>query len=218
MSRSAKGFCQGRWEKNFLDSQALHTMPKRRAVDLVASAEEIGWGGFVREGVDDLLGGPGGGGVLGDVEVDDTSAIVREDDEEEEHPQAHGGHGDEGMPPPGPDLGERGPEETSGSVQGRSRRGALVDGGLLAEGQVFEGELAMAAEEKGEQPQHVKQEGDPERPTLWGRTVVFPAALVSGHDCHLPRTYPKPWSTIERYEDSGASGDGSKRAGRNDAA
>ncbi len=36
--------------------------------------------GVVREGVDELLGGPGGGGMLGDVEVDDAPVVVGEHD------------------------------------------------------------------------------------------------------------------------------------------
>ena len=36
-----------------------------------------------------------GGGVLGHVEVDDASAMVREHDENEENAQARGGHGEE---------------------------------------------------------------------------------------------------------------------------
>jgi hypothetical protein len=43
---------------------------------------------------------------------------------------------------------------------------ALVDGELLAQGQVLEGELAMAAEEEGEKPKQVEEESDHE-PRLW---------------------------------------------------
>ena len=41
----------------------------------IAIAEEIRRRGIVGEGVDDLLGGPSSGGVLGDVEVDDAPAM-----------------------------------------------------------------------------------------------------------------------------------------------
>jgi hypothetical protein len=51
-------------------------MPELPTVNLVAVAEEIGRRRLVREGVHDLLGGPGGGGVLGDVEVDDAPAVT----------------------------------------------------------------------------------------------------------------------------------------------
>jgi len=52
-------------------------------VDLVTITQEIGGRGVVRERVHDLLGGPEGGGVLGDVEVDDPAAVVGQDDEHE---------------------------------------------------------------------------------------------------------------------------------------
>ena len=79
--------------EDFLDAHAFDALPKVLAVDAVAVAEEIGGCGVVREGVDELLGGPGGGGMLGDAEVDDPSTMVSEHDENEEHAQAGGGDG-----------------------------------------------------------------------------------------------------------------------------
>jgi len=79
-----------RRREDFLDPHALHSMPKLLAEDLVAVAQEIGGRGVVREGVDDLLSGPGGGGMLGDIEMDYPSAMMSEHDENEEHPQACG--------------------------------------------------------------------------------------------------------------------------------
>ena len=73
-----------RGREDFLDPRALHTAPKLLAVDLVAIVEEIVWSGVVREGVHDLLGGPVGGGMLGDVEVQDATALVGKHDEDEE--------------------------------------------------------------------------------------------------------------------------------------
>jgi len=70
-------------------------VPERPAVDLVTITQEIGRRGLVRKGADDLLGGPVGGGVLGDIEVDDPSAVMGEDDEDEEDAEASGGHGEE---------------------------------------------------------------------------------------------------------------------------
>jgi hypothetical protein len=70
-------------------------LPERGSVDVVAVAEEIGRRGVVGEGAHDLLGRPGGGGVLGDVEVDDAPAMVGEHDEDEEDAQARGGHHEE---------------------------------------------------------------------------------------------------------------------------
>src|SRR5262249_39632743 len=77
------------WRReDLLGAQALHAVPKWLTVDLVAVAEEIGGGGVVRERVHELLSGPGGGGMLGDVEVDDPSAVVGEHDEDEEDAEA----------------------------------------------------------------------------------------------------------------------------------
>ena len=84
-----------RRREDLLDPHALHAVPELLTVDLVTIAEEIGRRGLVREGVHDLLGGPGGGGVLGDVEVDDPPAVVGEHDEDEEDAEASGGHGEE---------------------------------------------------------------------------------------------------------------------------
>jgi hypothetical protein len=67
--------------KHFTDPQALHSLPERVTVDRVAIAEEIGRRRVFREGVDDLPGGPGSGGMLGHVEVEDAPAMVGEDDE-----------------------------------------------------------------------------------------------------------------------------------------
>src|SRR5438552_13860723 len=55
--------------EDFADPHALDASPKRLPVDAVAIAEEVGRRGVVRERVDELLGGPGGGGMLGHVEV-----------------------------------------------------------------------------------------------------------------------------------------------------
>ena len=81
--------------QDFTDSHALHSLPERVTVDRVAIAEEIGRRGVVREGVHDLLGRPGRGGMLGDVEVEDAPAMVGEHDEDEEDAQARGGHREE---------------------------------------------------------------------------------------------------------------------------
>jgi len=84
--RADEPFCEGVLPRtvgrgqHFTDAQALHALPKSETVDAIAIAEEIGRRGVVREGVDELLGGPGGGGMLGDVEVDDAPVVVGEHD------------------------------------------------------------------------------------------------------------------------------------------
>src|SRR5207244_13027425 len=81
--------------EDFADPHALNASPKRRPVDAVAIAEEVGRRGVVRERVDELLGGPGGGGMLGHVEVEDAAALVGQHDEDEEDVQVSGGNGEE---------------------------------------------------------------------------------------------------------------------------
>ena len=70
-----------RRREDFADLHTLHSVAKLLAIHLVTIAQKIGGRGVVREGVHDLLGGPGGGGMLGDVEVDDAPAVVGEHDE-----------------------------------------------------------------------------------------------------------------------------------------
>ncbi len=70
------------------------------------------------------------------------------------------GHDHEGVPPPGPDPGQPDPEKPVRRTKlGPSCR-SLVDGELLAQSQVLDGELAVAAEEEGEEPNQVEQESD----------------------------------------------------------
>ena len=78
-----------------MDPHALHPVPERVAVDLVTIAEEKGRRGVIREGVHDLLSRPGGGGMLGHVEVEDSPPMVGEHDQDEEHAQVSGGHREE---------------------------------------------------------------------------------------------------------------------------
>jgi hypothetical protein len=70
-------------------------VPERVTIDAVAIAEEIGGNGVVGERLNELAGGPSGGGMLGDVEVEDAAAVVGKDDEDEEHAQAGSGNGEE---------------------------------------------------------------------------------------------------------------------------
>src|SRR2546428_5480103 len=84
-----------RRRQDFTDAHALHALPEQVTVDRVAIAEEKGRRGVVREGVHDLLGGPGSGGMLGDIEVEDAPAVVGEHDDDEQNPQARGGNSEE---------------------------------------------------------------------------------------------------------------------------
>src|SRR2546425_9238184 len=69
--------------QDFRDSHAVHPLPERGTVDTVAIVEEVRWRGFVRDGVHDVLGRSGGGGMFSHVEVDDMPALVGEDDQDE---------------------------------------------------------------------------------------------------------------------------------------
>ena len=66
-----------RRRQDFTDAHALEALPEHVPVDRVAVAEEVGRGGVVREGVHDLLGRPGRGGMLGDIEVEEPSRLSR---------------------------------------------------------------------------------------------------------------------------------------------
>ena len=81
--------------QDLTDPHACDSLAERLPVDAGAITEEIGRGGVVGEGVDELLDSPGGGGMLGHVEVDDAAAMVGEHDENEEHAQADGGYREE---------------------------------------------------------------------------------------------------------------------------
>ena len=71
-----------------------------------------------------------------------------------------GRHDDQSMPPVGPDSGERDPQQAVSWAQPRPGRHSLVDGELLAQGQVLKGELARAADEEREEAEQVEEEGD----------------------------------------------------------
>jgi hypothetical protein len=68
----------------------------------------------------------------------------------------------EGVPPPGPHLGQPGPEEPIAPAQLGPARSPLVYGELLAQGEVLEGELPVAAAEEREEAKQVKQRADHE--------------------------------------------------------
>jgi len=77
-----------------------------------------------------------------------------------------GRHDDQRLPPTGPESGQAGPEQAVSRAELRPGRCSLVHGELLAEGQVLEGELAVAAEEEGKEPEQVEYESDHES-QLW---------------------------------------------------
>jgi hypothetical protein len=65
-------------------------------------------------------------------------------------------HDDQSPPPAGPDSGQPDPQQAVQRTELRPGYRSLVDGELLAQGQVLEGELAVAADEEGEEPEQVE--------------------------------------------------------------
>src|SRR2546426_373147 len=70
------------------------------------------------------------------------------------------GYDDEGLPPPCPDPGQPDPEEAIRRAKLGPGCRPPVHGELVAQGQVLEGELAMAAAKEREESKQVEQEGD----------------------------------------------------------
>ena len=75
-------------------------------------------GGVVGGGVHDLLSGPRRGGMLGDVEVQDSAPMVSEDDQDKEHSKLNGGNGKEADRDQVPDVVR---EERAPGLRGRCR-------------------------------------------------------------------------------------------------
>jgi hypothetical protein len=62
-----------------------HPLPKRDAIVAVPIAQQISRCFVPQEGVNDLLGGPHGGGVLGDVDMHHAAPFMGQDQQHEEH-------------------------------------------------------------------------------------------------------------------------------------
>ena len=71
-----------------------------------------------------------------------------------------GGHDHEGLSPTRPDPGQPHPEEPIKRVKPGSGHLSPVYGELVAQGEVLECELAMAAAEEWEESKQAEQEGD----------------------------------------------------------
>src|SRR3989454_2090535 len=63
-------------------------------------------------------------------------------------------------PPAGPHPRERDPEESVAPAHLRPSHRLFVDGELVAQGQVLQGDMAVSAAEEGKQSQQAEQEGD----------------------------------------------------------
>src|SRR5262245_36003741 len=80
---------------NLFDPHVLDALPKDRAVYAVAIAQEIAWRLVPRKGLHHLLGRPLGSWMLGHVEMNHASALVRNHHQDEEDSERHGWHGKE---------------------------------------------------------------------------------------------------------------------------
>ena len=65
-------------------------------------------------------------------------------------------HDYEGLLPSGPDAGQPDPEEAITSAERWPGHRSFVHGELLTQGQILEGQLAVAAQEEGEKPKQME--------------------------------------------------------------
>src|SRR5258708_20017273 len=124
-------------------------------MDLGVARERMRGGNSYDEGLDLGIDGRaahrGPPGDLGPV-VAETSPLPAQD----------GVRGDDyqSLPPASPQPGQRDPKEPVAPAQPRPVRRSLVDGQLLPQGEVLEGELAVPAIEEGEEAKQLEQGGD----------------------------------------------------------
>jgi hypothetical protein len=81
--------------QHLLDAEAGDPMAELGAVDSVAIAQQIYRDGIAGERLDDLLCGPGSGGMFGDVEVEHAAAAMSKDHEDEKDAEGGGRAGEE---------------------------------------------------------------------------------------------------------------------------
>ena len=86
---------RSRSDEDLACPQAFHPPCEHVAVDSVPIAEQVLGRGLFREALDQLVGGPGGGWVVGDVEMDEFSTVVSQDQEPEEPAEGEGGDDEE---------------------------------------------------------------------------------------------------------------------------
>ena len=86
---------RSRGDKDLAHPQAFHPPDEDIAVDRVAVAEQVLGRCLFREALDQLVSGPGGGGVVGGVDMDEFSTVVSKDQESEEQLEGEGGDNEE---------------------------------------------------------------------------------------------------------------------------
>src|SRR5437773_10121042 len=77
-------------DEDLANPHAFHPPYEHVAVDGVPIAEQVLGRCLFREVLDKLLGGPGGGWVVGDVDLDEFSTVVSKDQESEEQAAGEG--------------------------------------------------------------------------------------------------------------------------------
>jgi len=86
---------RSRRDEDLANPQASRPPYEHVAVDGVAIAEQVLGRCLFREALDKLEGGPGGGGVVGDVDMDEFSTVVSKDQESEEQVEGQGRNDEE---------------------------------------------------------------------------------------------------------------------------
>src|SRR5215510_4931855 len=81
-----------RGDEDLAHPQVFHPPCERVAVDGIPIADQVRGRSLFREALDQLVSGPGGGGVVGGVDMDEFSTVVSKDQEPEEQLEGEGGH------------------------------------------------------------------------------------------------------------------------------
>jgi hypothetical protein len=71
-----------------------------------------------------------------------------------------GRHDDQGLPPAGPDSGQPDPQDAIRRAQSGPRRYSFVNGKLLTQDEVLQGQLTVAAAKEGQETEQVEEEGN----------------------------------------------------------
>jgi len=86
---------RSRGDEDLAHPQAFHPPDEHIAVDLVPVAEQVLGCCLFQEALDQLVSGPGGGGVVGGVDMDEFSTVVSKDQESEEQVEGQGRNDEE---------------------------------------------------------------------------------------------------------------------------
>jgi hypothetical protein len=79
-------------DHDVFDPHVPHSLSKRGAVDAIAVSQERPWRLVPGEGFDDLLCGPLRGGVLSDVDMDETPSRMGQDEQDKQYCVGHRRH------------------------------------------------------------------------------------------------------------------------------